>query len=49
MEGVWGRGGRLFEVGANSGLGAYSNKFGKHNIHLLSSAAIGFYREATHT
>ena len=24
----WGWGGRLFEVGANSSLGAYSNKYG---------------------
>ena len=24
----WGGGGRLFEVGANSRLGAYSNKYG---------------------
>ena len=28
VEGRWGRGGRLFEVGANLRLGAYSNKYG---------------------
>ena len=27
----WGEGGRLFEVGANSRLGAYSNKYGIAN------------------
>ena len=27
-EVVWGGSGRLFEVGANSRLGAYSNKYG---------------------
>ena len=28
MGGEWGRDGRLFELGANSRLGAYSNKYG---------------------
>ena len=32
-------------MGANSGLGAYSNKFGKHNIHL--SCGCWFPHEGT--
>ena len=36
---MWGRGGRLFEVGA------YSNKVGKRNVHLFCGCL--FYGEAT--
>ena len=35
--GEWGGGGRLFEVGANLRLGAYSNKYGLNKAHLLAS------------
>ena len=37
IEFFWGGGwgGRLFEVGANSRLGAYSNKYGKSDNKLL--------------
>ena len=33
MGGKWGGGGRLFEVGANSRLGAYSNKYGNSDLN----------------
>ena len=46
MERGWGGGGRLFdpgrlfEVGANSRLGAYSNKYGKQPYEKLFKSAI---------
>ena len=35
--GEWGGGELFFEVGANSRLGAYSNKYGLSKAHLLAS------------
>ena len=34
--------GRLFEVGANSRLGAYSNKYGKSNTNTLGSFMLNY-------